>query len=280
MENKVTVLRKEIYDIPTPSSLTIGDGSYLEQIASKPKRETRNLRELVFMDDSIPAVRRAKLIFREVLIEFESDEEKTLFPDGMRQFVVNLVVSNKEYIDTFVDDKYFPKALKARKNLGCDMASFDIVVGHRGECGVRSDTVDTGSDGLYGYVLVNQVPFGFVVNLYLNADYVSESRLKSSLAYLFKCKELGMYEDTVTYQVKLVFLWDTDQDVKDAMITVPMGTDIETVRHALQNKHAGLDGVEAYFEQGRNPETLLNEVCRENGWTWEETRFDLVETFN
>ena len=82
------------------------------------------------------------------------------------------------------------------------------------------------------------------------------------------------------YHIKLTFLWDSEEDMKDAMLTVPKGTGIEKIYLTLQQKHAELDDSDVYGEEGRNPETLLNEVCRENGWTWEETGFDLVAEFD
>lgn len=250
MEDKVTKLRKEVYDIPTPSSLTIGDGSYLEEIASQPKNKTKRLRDLVFMDGSIPAVRKAKIVFNEVLIE--SDAGKVLFPDGMRQYEVRIIVSNKEYIDTFVNDMFYPKAEKSRHELGCDIASFDIIAGYKD--GVREDTIDTGADGFYGDVLINQVPFGFIVNLYLDADYVSESRLKASLAYLFKCEELGKYGSTVC-QVTL----SSKGQTCNARLQIPYKTALETVKEILQSECR-----DAHVE----PDKLLDKVCRRYGWKW------------
>lgn len=280
MNAKVTILRKEVYDIPTPSVLTIGDGMYLNEIAAKPKSETKNLQNLVFMDDSIPAERSAKLVFREVLLE--SEETRNLFPDGIRQYEVLIIVSNKEYMDAFVDDMYFPLAVKSRHDLGCDTASFDIIVGDKDV--VRDATISTCADGNYGSVLINKDPLGFVVNLYLDADIISEDMLKSELAYLFRCDSIrkqpseekpGTADHTRTYLVKLTFLCDDSNDTEDVRITVPGDVTVDQLYQTLRKKHRELDGSEVYDAQGRTPEVLLNEVCRENGWTWESTRYDL-----
>lgn len=186
------VLKKEVYDIPTPSSLTIGDGLYLEDIEKLPKNKTKNLRSLVFIKEKIPAVRKAKLVYKEVLYKLkETDNLYKVCPNGIRNVEAKIIVSNKEYIDTYVDDLYYPDAVKSEYDLGCDTASFNIIVGHKD--GIRDAKIHTGADGYYGDVADCYVPFGFQVTLCFDMQLgcIEESELRALLAYLFKCDAIA-----------------------------------------------------------------------------------------
>lgn len=83
--------------------------------------------------------------------------------------------------------------------------------------------------------------------------------------------------------VKLNFLWDTEIDSKEVSITVPNNITTETVVEKLKEKHEYLcfeDETDIYGKDGRNAQTLLEQTCKENNWTWEEILFDIELNFN
>lgn len=187
MEDKRNVLREEVYDIQTPVSLVIGDPLYLEAIKTQPKRQTKDLRKMVFIQDKIPAVRKAKLVFREV--EIYPERPVPYLPGCFKEYEAEIIVSNKEYIGTFLNGMYYPDAVKARYRLGCDTAGFTIAAGYKD--GIRETNICTGADGQYGYAAENVAPFGFTVSLWLDADFCGESQLRENFAYLFGRDEIG-----------------------------------------------------------------------------------------
>lgn len=84
--------------------------------------------------------------------------------------------------------------------------------------------------------------------------------------------------NTNTYSVKLNFFWDDDCDQKEFNITVPDEISLDDVQTILSAAHAFLDYEDAddyYGVNGRNPESLVDYVCNENGWEYEINEPDL-----
>lgn len=75
---------------------------------------------------------------------------------------------------------------------------------------------------------------------------------------------------TVIYHIRLALIGDDKEDAKNILVTVPRDVSPRRVALALKDKHAKLDEADVYSVMGRKHETLLDEVCRENGWTWKE----------
>ena len=110
------------------------------------------------------------------MYEYNEDEE------------VNIVVTNKEHMEVFANEKYYPEKLKAQYDLGCDTAEYEISVAFGNE--VNSDTINTGADGYYGNVLESKGTCGFTVSFDFPADLMDEKDIRHTLSYLFNCKEI------------------------------------------------------------------------------------------
>lgn len=102
------------------------------------------------------------------------------------------------------------------------------------------------------------------------------SRFRDETGLLEAINGIRPKGNPITYRIRLAFLWDDSNDVKDVMLTVPGDIPVKTIKQTIREKHIQMDNSGDYDEAGRSPETLLNEVCRGNGWTWEEERFDFV----
>lgn len=83
--------------------------------------------------------------------------------------------------------------------------------------------------------------------------------------------------------VKLNFLWDTEIVTTEVSITVPNTETPETVMKAINEAHSYLcfeDDTDIYGVNGRTAQSLLDYVCEEHNWTWEEINFEIEMNFN
>ena len=176
--SEVTTLFREQYDIKTPTALVIGDPMYLEEIEDTTTDfdRIRLLKRLVLMKEKIPAIRKTRLIFSKLDIE------------GYTMYEATIVVTNKEHMEVFANEKYYPEKLKAQYDLGCDTAEYEISVAFGNE--VNNDTINTGADGYYGNVLESKGTCGFTVSFDFPADLMDEEDIRHTLSYLFNCKEI------------------------------------------------------------------------------------------
>lgn len=83
---------------------------------------------------------------------------------------------------------------------------------------------------------------------------------------------------TVTYTLKLGFLWDDGPDVGEYEIKVPENVSDQEVCEKLIDAHNYLDSDKAadfYGVNGRIPSVLLDYVCEQNGWEWSYIDYDI-----
>ena len=85
--------------------------------------------------------------------------------------------------------------------------------------------------------------------------------------------------------VRLDFMWDDGDDVKEYVIHVPDKVSASDVNKALMQGHKYLckeDEEDIYGTNGRNPETLMDFVCSKYLWRYREktTNYDINLTLN
>lgn len=81
-----------------------------------------------------------------------------------------------------------------------------------------------------------------------------------------------------TLSVRINFLWDDNNDIKEFKLTVPSNVSTSEVIDVLEKEHKYLDTEdteEIYGFQGRTPGTLLDYVCEKYGWSWDDYMFDI-----
>ena len=81
-----------------------------------------------------------------------------------------------------------------------------------------------------------------------------------------------------TLTIKLTFLLDDEDDLREYHLTVPNAlTNVEII-DILKREHEilSLDDElsDIYGYQGRNPDTLLEYVCKKYHWNYESVNFD------
>lgn len=85
------------------------------------------------------------------------------------------------------------------------------------------------------------------------------------------------------FNLRINFFWDDGDDMKEFVLTVPDNVNIEEIEGVLFKTHNYLcmeDETDIYGTMGRSPETLLEYMCQNQGWSWEEFGFDIDLNFN
>ena len=83
--------------------------------------------------------------------------------------------------------------------------------------------------------------------------------------------------------LRINFFWDDEDDIWEFTLTVPDEINVIRVEEILLKAHQYLnaeDETDLYGTNGRSPVTLLDYVCREYGWSWEDYSFDIDLNFN
>lgn len=91
--------------------------------------------------------------------------------------------------------------------------------------------------------------------------------------------------------LRINFFLDDEDDIWEFTLTVPDDINVIRVEEILLKAHRYLkaaergrrnaeDETDLYGTNGRNPVTLLDYVCREYGWSWEDYSFDIDLNFN
>ena len=83
--------------------------------------------------------------------------------------------------------------------------------------------------------------------------------------------------------MRINFFWDDGDDIQEFALTVPDNVNVEEIEEVLFKTHNYLDRedeTDLYGTTGRNPETLLDYVCENHEWSWEEFSFDVDLNFN
>lgn len=84
-------------------------------------------------------------------------------------------------------------------------------------------------------------------------------------------------------KLKMSFLWDNENDVKEFILEVPDEISNIYVTNVLRKEHEYLctkDEKDIYGIVGRSPETLIDYVCKKYGWGRGNLLFDIDMDFN
>lgn len=88
-------------------------------------------------------------------------------------------------------------------------------------------------------------------------------------------------KDYKMYNVRINFFWDEGDDMQEFKVFVPGNTSVCELQDKIINAHNYLShNNELYGTSGRNPETLLEFVCEQNGWKCEVMAFDIDLNFD
>lgn len=103
---------------------------------------------------------------------------------GFEQYDITVVSApTKEFVNTYLNGKYYVGSKRNHIELGCDTARFSI------EIDGRHLTFHTGADGYYGDVIKYSYNgagnIGCVISLSLSADMFSFEELEGDFKYLF-----------------------------------------------------------------------------------------------
>lgn len=79
--------------------------------------------------------------------------------------------------------------------------------------------------------------------------------------------------NTKRHQCKITFRWDDGDETKIVNIYTPRETNDDDIKKALRETHDYLclqDETDIYGTAGRTPETLVDYLCEQKGWSWTE----------
>jgi len=173
-----TLIKEEVYQIPTPKSLIIGDPMYLEQIElgdNKPKKFCVLLKR-------ISMKLQTELVWKVSKLQYEPDK---LFPEGLTMTEYTAFINmgtEQKILDTFRKESFYPNLKSYEHELGCDTAQFDIMVNQQ-----RMEEIHTGADGYYGFHLAYKGGQGHMISFNFPADLMTEKEMRHTLASLFLC---------------------------------------------------------------------------------------------
>lgn len=177
-------LSTEIYNVPAPKEVTIGDPYILDKVLQG--TASAEDKKMIFSRERIAKSWKARLVYT-----------KELWEGRYCVIAARLCVAHRDYIDAFDRIQYYSGAVLRGypRDLVCEKASYEISVLHHTP-DLNGNTlnlyrVNTGTDGSYGcaYKMIGQ--YGFSVRFeFPNRDLMSEHQIRELLAYLFRCPEI------------------------------------------------------------------------------------------
>lgn len=87
--------------------------------------------------------------------------------------------SKEKDLEVFLNGQYYPKAVKAEFELGCDTASFEM------ETKYGYDYFRTGGDGYYGRLTQNNQYYGMILHLHFDTDMFDYDEVRKRMLALF-----------------------------------------------------------------------------------------------
>lgn len=89
-----------------------------------------------------------------------------------------------------------------------------------------------------------------------------------------------------THQVKLTFYHEDGAEIKEFQIQTPDEIETEDIERIINETHKALVTEEddpnadnGYAEDGYCPETLVDQTCKRNDWSWKKMPYDLELEF-
>lgn len=176
----------EMYVIPTPRQVSIGDSVFLEQImlgTADWKTEKK-----IYTRKNIPKSYKARLIFRK---EYIAEDLGPVYS-------VSIYVCHKDYIDTYASGSYYPSAVRqdGERILETESDRYKVVTAfHNMDAEGRTEysaEFDFGVDGYIATAVDCVRPFGFLLTFDLpDTQTMSERAMRNHIAYLFRCPALA-----------------------------------------------------------------------------------------
>ena len=172
------IVKQKKYEINPFKEISIGDPSYFEDL----EKDFENNTHLLSLTCSLK-LKKYKSGYVQITQYDCHDEEYNM---DYSVITVNFALADDEaLLQVYAQDKWFgKKTLDTSYELGCDTASYEIIVDG------RYDEVKTGADGYYGDVKLLKGEYGLIGNLDFDADLFTFDEVVEHAAYWFNVKEL------------------------------------------------------------------------------------------
>ena len=174
-------MRKKIFYAKAPTKLIVGDPMYLENIENGTDRGAE--KQLSFIRKRLPKDMTCKITIEE---KDEGYTFKTIYVNIMA--VKNTIDDETKFrmFYTFENNKWYPKLISQKGDLGCDSASFCIKT--------NNSYLDfkTGADGYYGSYFIHKNTDAYCVTLALDSDMFDFEDVVNNFKYLFKEEKIGL----------------------------------------------------------------------------------------
>lgn len=159
---------KEIYKVKLPKKIIFGDPLYFETMSGP------ELNRLT-ADITVPK----KLTEARVVIEIEPD---SLYPE-YNNIQMSIILSPKEFLDTYLDNKVFKYQTQVEKAIGVDTAQYYLAIDD------KDDFIKTGADGMWGSILTiknGRKIEGILMTIALPEEYENINMLRKAVNYFFE----------------------------------------------------------------------------------------------
>jgi hypothetical protein len=159
---------KEIYKVKLPKKIIFGDPLYFETMSGL------ELNRLT-ADITVPK----KLTEARVVIEIEPD---SLYPE-YNNIQMSIILSPKEFLDTYLDNKVFKYQTQVEKAIGVDTAQYYLAIDD------KDDFIKTGADGMWGSILTiknGRKIEGILMTIAFPDEYENINMLRKAVNYFFK----------------------------------------------------------------------------------------------
>lgn len=173
MSDKVTLIKKDVFDIKGTTKLQIGDPWYFEQMDRGSKNEF--LKKLTF-NGNISRAPVGKMQIALNKVEYESEYGNGEFNS------INVKVVQSSWpseLDLYMSGQYYKNQLKADYQLGCDTARFYM------KTKFADDLFHTGGDGYYGDLYQMKQYHGMILNLNFDTDMFDYEEVVDRMLKLF-----------------------------------------------------------------------------------------------
>lgn len=173
MSIKVTNEKKEVFKIKPFKHIHIGDPLYFEELAAGSTNKA--LKEMT-LDAKMRCCNFGAVVVNKNFVESEEFSYHSID-------VGIYLASSEKMLDVYLDGKWYgEKTVKEEHELGCDTASFEMVVDG------RYNFFRTGADGYYGNAKLMKQYYGFRCSLSFDASLFEFDEIIAEMKSLFEEK--------------------------------------------------------------------------------------------
>lgn len=178
---------KEIYKVKLPKKIIFGDPLYFETMSGP------ELNRLT-ADITVPK----KLTEARAIIEIKPD---SIYPE-YNNAQMSVILSPKEFLDTYLDNKVFKYQTQVEKTIGVDTAQYYLAIDD------KDDFIKTGADGMWGSILTiknGRKIEGILMTIAFPDEYENINMLRKAVNYFFKdVQQINVQPETQEENVSLM----------------------------------------------------------------------------